>query len=84
MKKCLKNHDFRGFEVEYKVCFDVSLVGKEGVSKCGEYRPWCLKDWLFFHFIGVEETASIDKWVQGVFKSLIRMLNRISRRFVNC
>ena len=64
--------------------FDVSLEGRGRISKCGAYSSWCLKDWLFFNFLGVEETASIDKWDQGVFKSLIRLRNGISRRSVKC
>ena len=64
--------------------FDVSLEGRGRISKYGEYSSWCLKDWLFFNFLGVEETLSIDKWNQGVFKSLIRLRNGISRRSVKC
>ena len=64
--------------------FDVSLEDRGRISKCGAYSAWCLKNWLFFNFLGVEETASIDKWDQGVFKSLIRLRNGISRRSVKC
>ena len=84
MKKCLKNHDFRGFEVEYGVCFWCELGGQGTNLKMWTYSSWCLKDWLFFNFLGVEETASIDKWDQGVFKSLIRLRNGIFRRSVKC
>ena len=64
--------------------FDVSLEDRGRISKCREYSSWCLKDWLFFNFLGVEETAFIDKLGQGVFKSIIRLRNRISRRSVKC
>jgi hypothetical protein len=64
--------------------FDVSIGSRAGISKCGEYRSCCLKDWLLFNFIGVEDTVSIDQSVHGVFKSLARLRNRISRKFVKC
>jgi hypothetical protein len=64
--------------------FGVSLWGKGGSQNAENIIFWCLKDWLFCSFIEAEETASIDKYVQGVFKSLIRLRNRIFRRFVSC
>jgi hypothetical protein len=58
--------------------FDVSIGSRAGVSKCGEYRSCCLKDWLLFNLIGVEDTVPIDQSVHRVFKSFVRLRNGIS------